>query len=364
MNSRVLKLSLCIILFVNCKSNSNQNSSHEVAVNDSALIKTKDTISNIDSSNYYSSIALLDMLSAEKDGWVFLIGDGTPDRSLGIKQFYKDEKGNYYIDNFQSKITIEDGGILAITNSKESVLEYDCISIYKRDTNTIELYTWHDCARQNESFSVYQRASLNPLSFKDKYGIGVLVYHLGKEYVGDSMHFHTQITTIDSNIIELLEPAISSVKIVEEYNTAMFDNESDFVLFNNYPDYDIIHSICYESFPESGIYSVKYDDYEALYIQTQFGEFYSWSDFLLEIAFAVDPKNLNPNSLYSEPSSESEIISYEDIIEEYMLKVVEVKGNWIQIEVVTLCESESLNIKGWMKWKDDQELLIGISYIC
>ena len=157
---------------------------------------------------------------------------------------------------------------------------------------------------------------------------------------------------------------IRSVAIISEYQTPQFDPKSQWQIFNNYPDYDITHVICYDAYPEFGIYNLDLNNSQSGYVQSSLATFFSWSDFLLEIAFAVDPKNLEDNPLLTSPDENAEKANHIEIDEEYMFAVAEVKDNWIKVEVVTLCGGESLGKSGWIRWKDSRELLIDISYIC
>jgi hypothetical protein len=85
----------------------------------------------------------------------------------------------------------------------------------------------------------------------------------------------------------------------------------------------------------------------------------SWEEFL-QTVFCVSTLNPETNQVKVEPNDDSEI-AFENIKDECWY-VKEVKGEWLNIKCsdvdFDLTEEKYKNFTGWLKWRNDKELLI------
>jgi hypothetical protein len=82
-----------------------------------------------------------------------------------------------------------------------------------------------------------------------------------------------------------------------------------------------------------------------------------WNDFIKYLLIKL-PANVH---LYSKKNTESKkIISNTDM----SYKVLEVNGDWIKIECNSKCDDCNKKIKGWVRWKIANTLLVDLYYVC
>lgn len=88
-------------------------------------------------------------------------------------------------------------------------------------------------------------------------------------------------------------------------------------------------------------------------------QYKEWGTFMKQVY--VTPNKSNP--VYSEKSTNSTVI---DMTLDHSFRIIQVSKEWIQVECSEECEGcpKDGRIRGWLKWKQDNELLIDIYYAC
>ena len=85
-----------------------------------------------------------------------------------------------------------------------------------------------------------------------------------------------------------------------------------------------------------------------------------WSEFILTVSLGISP--ISP--LRMAKGNGYDIV---DGYEKYSYEVVRLDGDWLQVQCWSDCEGcpdDGSIIKGWVKWKDGNKLLIELYYIC
>lgn len=84
-----------------------------------------------------------------------------------------------------------------------------------------------------------------------------------------------------------------------------------------------------------------------------------WKDFIKTLLIKL-PENVN---LYSHENIKSKKIKTKNNLS---YRVIEVNGDWIKIECNKNCDncSKKQNIKGWVKWRNKNKLMVCFYYVC
>jgi len=84
-----------------------------------------------------------------------------------------------------------------------------------------------------------------------------------------------------------------------------------------------------------------------------------WNEFILTVNLGIT--QISP--LRSDRNNNSEIIND---YEKYSYEVIKLDGDWLQVRCWSDCEGcpDGRVITGWVKWKDEDKLLIELYYIC
>jgi hypothetical protein len=151
-------------------------------------------------------------------------------------------------------------------------------------------------------------------------------------------------------------------------NQISFDEEERVVKFEKgtpeireyYPDYSII---IFDGYPlENGNYKVIIDD-SVCYLKQLNGYtiFEKWEEHIKRTFINTDEQN----PLRISSFDTSEIISnlnYDDL----NFVVLSVKNDWVNVECDINCEGcpEGQLIKGWIRWRKDNKLLVKLYYVC
>jgi len=88
-------------------------------------------------------------------------------------------------------------------------------------------------------------------------------------------------------------------------------------------------------------------------------EYQDWASYMKKVY--VKANKAHP--LNKEANIKSSVISDNA---EYSYKVLEVKGDWIKVECSQECEGcpDNKVLRGWIKWKDRQVIIIDLFYAC
>ncbi|MDR0970990.1 MAG: hypothetical protein LBM25_01220 [Bacteroidales bacterium] len=126
-----------------------------------------------------------------------------------------------------------------------------------------------------------------------------------------------------------------------------------------YPDYNII------IFESNGLFSNKYEiliNNSIYYIEpNQYITFQSWEEHIKNVFVSTNKKNPLRNS----PYEESKIIENLDYDRTNFI-VLDVCENWIRVQCDIDCEGcpDNKIVNGWIKWKDNDNLLVKLYYAC
>jgi len=88
--------------------------------------------------------------------------------------------------------------------------------------------------------------------------------------------------------------------------------------------------------------------------KTDFTELWTWEEYLQNM-FSVERIDKNTQNIYSKPFTKSEIIKSDS--KDDCFSVKRMQNDWIEIETSEHCENEK-KVKGWIKWRNNDELLI------
>lgn len=88
-------------------------------------------------------------------------------------------------------------------------------------------------------------------------------------------------------------------------------------------------------------------------------EYQDWASYMKKVYVKANKKH----PLNKEANIKSPVISDNA---EYSYKVLEVKGDWIRVECSQECEGcpDNKILKGWIKWKDNQVIIVDLFYAC
>jgi len=88
-------------------------------------------------------------------------------------------------------------------------------------------------------------------------------------------------------------------------------------------------------------------------------EYQDWCVYMKRIYVKADKQH----PLYKEANNKSPVVSDN---KDYSYKVLEVKGDWIRVQCSQECEGcpENKIVKGWIKWKDKESIIIDLYYAC
>lgn len=83
-----------------------------------------------------------------------------------------------------------------------------------------------------------------------------------------------------------------------------------------------------------------------------------WNTFLKQAYI-----QLNENDkIYSKKSISAKELTFSN---DLSFRIIKVSGDWLKIECNTVCEECNHNkVKGWVRWKDGNQILINILYVC
>jgi len=169
---------------------------------------------------------------------------------------------------------------------------------------------------------------------------------------------------------DVLEKERDTVYIYDKNNNIanyIFSSETDNPHFYNedihirsyYPDYYIIIMDSYNR--ENNKYKVLYNN-EYYFIPHKNGitKYEPWKSHILNCWITTD----QDNPIREDSMLNSKIISRD--YTNYSFKGLEVKGDWIFVKCDLECEGCPNNevIKGWLKWKEEDSLLVNLYYNC
>lgn len=123
-----------------------------------------------------------------------------------------------------------------------------------------------------------------------------------------------------------------------------------------YPDENVV---VFDASKDNNGYKVFINGVWKVIKPTKGIEYQDWASYMKKVY--VKANKTRP--LHKEASTKSAVIS--DNVE-YSYKVLEVKGNWIRVECSQECEGcpDNKVLRGWIKWKDNQVIIIDLFYAC
>jgi len=195
--------------------------------------------------------------------------------------------------------------------------------------------------------------------FDDPLGIGLLVFTFSEGQSFDLYRLNDDGTVSNYPFTTIV------VSQGEMSLRPVASNEKEWKMFVMYEEWDLYHCICYRKMDEQGYYVIEFGDGIQCCISQDIGQFYDWISYLRVVGNSVYRPDPATNQLRK--SADEEGISIESKIKkgEHSLRPVQIQGEWIQVNLYEAdCEDSKSFASGWIKWRDDGELLIRISYIC
>ena len=113
------------------------------------------------------------------------------------------------------------------------------------------------------------------------------------------------------------------------------------------PDYNIFYTVCVEKINKT--YKILSANSKYFFVQERDFEFISWENFLIETV-GIENMDWGKNPLREKPNSSSiklPVKSENDFV------INETRGDWIEVE------NEDKD-RGWIKWRENEKLLIEI----
>lgn len=147
------------------------------------------------------------------------------------------------------------------------------------------------------------------------------------------------------------------VKFYRDKNEQIVTDSDDSILIRAYyPDYDII---IFDANQKEDNYQVFINDKWKKIERSQNFTYKKWEEFISKIYVGITDKS----PLRTSKDVRAEIIENH---QEYYYEVINVEGDWLQVQCWTDCEGcpEDKVIKGWVRWKEKNRLLIELYYIC
>jgi hypothetical protein len=249
-----------------------------------------------------------------------------------------------------------------------NVYSFSCNSSLKKNDKEILIKDEKDLSVSNivhlDSSEVFkEEGEIYPIRVeKPMNGIGVVIVDFSLSHTGVisvfkspemiEEHLRYEITT-DELIIdgEQFKGANVSEKLLMEkfqINLRLF-----------YLEYQIFHFDCIKDLGDK--YEVLLNPESNLkgYISKEAGSFYNWADYIKKGYILFNPQK---NPLRENPSNDSKVVyKYND----YFFEVKEVEGDWIKVKCNNDCKDcDKQNLEGWIKWRESDEFLIQIGFIC
>lgn len=130
-----------------------------------------------------------------------------------------------------------------------------------------------------------------------------------------------------------------------------------------YPDY---HLLIFDAFPiENGRFRIYINDQEKIIHQLDGITYYeSWESHIGNAFISSSLSNplREANSIQS-----AEIELTADDYKYLSYEVIQIKGDWAEVKCLEVCEGcpkDGRKIHGWLKWKENNKLLVRIAYLC
>ena len=105
-------------------------------------------------------------------------------------------------------------------------------------------------------------------------------------------------------------------------------------------------------------YEVYVSDKQTMWIENkEFTDFYSWEEYLKQM-FSITRKNPREQKIYDKPDIKAKEVEHSAGDDCFNVKTL--KGNWIEIFTPKHCSGETdIQLRsGWIKWRDENGLLI------
>jgi hypothetical protein len=126
-----------------------------------------------------------------------------------------------------------------------------------------------------------------------------------------------------------------------------------------YDDYYIFHFLAKYNKTDSSYY-VRVGNSVRMIPKDASMEFLSWPEYILK--FYCEASKENP--LRSSSSDTSEVIKID--YERTGFKCLEINGDWVKVECDQECEGcpQGKKIKGWIRWKKDDNIILKQYFVC
>jgi len=177
---------------------------------------------------------------------------------------------------------------------------------------------------------------------------GISLAYQNDELIQDIGIGLVQIINPNENIILYSDNALSIIKMKGP------KTGTNFIPILNKPDYGILFFSCIEKGPNFYKIIISKDNYA--YIKpSENSIFYNWEDFLMGQVVNIESKNLKNNPLRISINGKS--INTENWKSDDEVKILEIKGEWLNIENITR------NKKYWIRWKNKNQLLVYLNLL-
>lgn len=180
-----------------------------------------------------------------------------------------------------------------------------------------------------------------------------------------------------SNYVKLIQTSGGEIKV--SYSQPVQQSELINSIKANYPYYYLKHEkyktslprlsirafytdesvVVFDAVKVNNIYKVFINGSWKIIKQSKGVEYQDWVSYMKRVYI----KTNKTHPLYKESNVKSTVIS--DNVE-YSYKVLEVKGDWINVECSKECEGcpDNKVLRGWIKWKDNNIIIIDLFYAC
>ena len=158
----------------------------------------------------------------------------------------------------------------------------------------------------------------------------------------------------DNSIFKTIEFGPES----EEYYKYLVSAVSQFDMYSFKPDYNLFIFNCNKI---KDFYEIKTKDNRSKLISdsSEYCKFQTWTEFLMSDNYVSigNLNNKNDFDIFKNPNDSINLQGLNTNLDEYLVKAIGVSGDWINIQAESLKTDTIINA-GWIKWKDNDKLLI------
>jgi hypothetical protein len=147
------------------------------------------------------------------------------------------------------------------------------------------------------------------------------------------------------------------LNIYKDENHKMIHPQIDSIAIRAfYPDYDIV---IFDANKKANFYQIFINGQEKKINFSEGLKYLDWNEFIGKVYVGVTQKS----PLKVSKDKNADVVQN---FKQYYYEVIDVKGDWIKVQCWKDCGGCPVDkkIEGWVKWRDENKLLLDLYYIC